>query len=157
MTRVHTVVLFLVGGCCVAFTGCSNPARERIIGEWAATSEMTEEDMAKMSPTDNPIAAKIGKLLMKSKRAEMAWEFSADDTVTASATLLGNSMTRSGSWRYVSGNENSTTIRVKFENEEPRELSFTFSDPDTVVAAPFSSGKWKWNGIIKFKRIAPSP
>ena len=111
--------------------------------------------MAEMTPTDNPIVAGIGKLLMKSMRAKMAWEFAADETLTASATLLGNSVTRSGSWRYVRGDENSTTIKVEFENEEPRELSFTFSDPNTVEAAPFSSGKW--NRIVKFKRVVPTP
>jgi hypothetical protein len=118
---------------------------------------MTEEDMEKMAPTDNPILAEFGNLLMKSMRAEMAWEFSADDTVAASATLLGNSVTRTGSWRYISGDENSTTIKVEFENEEPRELSFTFSDPNTIEATPFSSGKWKWNRIVKFKRVVPTP
>ncbi len=113
--------------------------------------------MEKMAPTDNPILAEFGNLLMKSMRAEMAWEFSADDTVAASATLLGNSVTRTGSWRYISGDENSTTIKVEFENEEPRELSFTFSDPNTIEATPFSSGKWKWNRIVKFKRVVPTP
>ncbi|MDP6466719.1 MAG: hypothetical protein QF918_03220 [Pirellulaceae bacterium] len=157
MSRVRAVVLFLVGGCFVALTGCSNPARERIIGNWEASFEMTEEDMEKMAPTDNPILAEFGNLLMKSMRAEMAWEFSADDTVAASATLLGNSITRTGSWRYISGDENSTTIKVEFENEEPRELSFTFSDPNTIEATPFSSGKWKWNRIVKFKRVVPTP
>ncbi len=157
LTRLRAVVLFLVGGCCFALTGCSNPARERIIGKWEATFEMTEEDMAEMTPTDNPIVAGIGKLLMKSMRAKMAWEFAADDTLTTSTSLLGNSDTRSGLWRFVSGDENSTTIKVEFENEDPHELRFTFSDPNTIEAVPYSNGKWMWNRIVKFKRVVPTP
>lgn len=153
MPGLRAVVLFLVGGCVIAMTGCSNPERERIIGKWEANIEMTEEDMAKLMPKDNPIAAGIGKLLMKSMRAEMAWEFAADDTVTATATLLGNTITRSGTWRYVSSDEDSTTIKVEFDNEEPRELSFTFSGRNTVEAAPFSSGKWKSDRVIKYRRV----
>ncbi len=151
--RVRAVVLFLVGGCSVAMTGCSNPARERIIGKWEANIEMTEEDIANRISQDSPFAARIGKLLMKSMRAEMAWEFAADDTVTASATLLGNSITRSGTWHYVSGDETSTTIKVEIENEEPRELSFTFTRRNTMEAAPISSGKWKWDRVIEYKRV----
>lgn len=71
MPRFHTAILFLVGGCCVAMTGCSNPAKERLIGKWKADVEMTEDEMASLMPKDNPIAARLGKLLMKSMRAEM--------------------------------------------------------------------------------------
>ena len=153
MTTVRAVVCFLVGGCCLALTGCSNPARDRIIGKWEANIEMTEEDMENLLPKDNPIAAGIGKLLMKSMRAEMAWEFAADDTVTASATLLGNSISRSGTWGYVSSDEQSTTVQVVLENEEPRELSFNFSGRNTMEAAPISSGKWKWDRVINYRRV----
>ena len=156
MPRICAVVLFLVSGCFVAMTGCSNPARDRIIGKWEANHELTEEDKAIVVPKDNRSAAGIGKLLMKSMRAEMAWEFAADDTVTASANLLGISITRSGTWRYVSSDEKSTTIEVEFENEEPSELSFTFSGRNTIEAAPITSGKWKWDRVIKYKRVPPS-
>jgi len=137
-------------------TGCSNPARDRIIGKWNAEIEMTDEDRANLLPKDNPIMARIGKVLMDSMRVEMAWEFSADDTVTASATLLGKSMTRSGTWRYIRSDEKSTTIKVEFENEEPREMIFTFSNRNTVEAAPFSLGKMKRDRIITYKRVAPT-
>ena len=153
MPRVRAVVLFLVGGCSVAMTGCSNPARDRMIGKWEASIEMTEEDMANLAPKDNQFATNIAKLLMESMRAEMTWEFAADDTVTASATLLGNSITRSGTWHYVSSDEKSTTIMVAIENEEPLEQRFTFPGRNTMEAAPILHGKWKSDRVIKYRRV----
>lgn len=128
-----------------------------MIGKWEASFEMSEEDLAKMTPADNPIVSEIGKILMKSIRAEMGWEFASDNTVTASATLLGNSVIRRGSWRFLSGDETTTKITVQFENEEPRELSFTFSDPDTLEVVPITSGKWQLTRMVKFKRVAATP
>jgi len=156
-SRVRGLVLFLVGGCCVALSGCANPSRERLIGKWEASFEMSEDDMANMTPTDNPLVASFGKLLMKSLRADINWEFAADNTAIVSATFMGNTVTRRGTWRFLSGDETTTKVEVKFENDEPREVSFTFSDPDTFEAAPLANGKWQINRLVKFKRAVATP
>lgn len=155
--HMRALVLFLIGGCCVAATGCSNPARQRMIGTWEADFEMSEDDLAKMTPAANPIVAGLGKLLMKSFRADMQWEFADDDTAIASATLLGNTKTWRGKWQFVSGDEKSTKLRITFENEEPFEITLAFSDPDTFEAAPLTSGKFQINQIVKFKRAVATP
>jgi hypothetical protein len=150
----RTVVLFLVGGCSAALTGCSNPARDRLIGKWEAGIEEGEEDVTKMTPTDNPIASRFGKVLMKSIQAEMSWEFASDNTVTATATLLGQPVTRRGTWQFVRGDEHESTITIQLEDEESRELTFTFSDSDTVEVEPFSSESLQLTRLVKFKRVA---
>lgn len=128
-----------------------------MIGKWEASFEMSEEDMAKMTPADNPIVAGLGKLLMKSFRADMQWEFAADQSAIASATLLGNTMTRRGSWRFISGDEKSTKLQITFENEQPFEIDLTFPDRDTFEAAPLASGKFQISQVVKFKRVVATP
>lgn len=153
-TRVGAIILLMLGGFGIAMSSRANPERQRMIGKWEASFEMTENDMAKMTPTDNPVVSGIGKLLMKSLRADIQWEFGADDTVNASATLLGNTVTRRGTWRFLRADEQSTTLEITFENDTPLEVDFSFSSPDTFVSAPPASGKWQLNRVVKFKRVA---
>ena len=155
-TRVRAIVLIL-SGCCVVMTGCSNPGRDRMIGKWEASVEMTEDEMANMMPSDNPIVAGLSKVLMKSMRAEIQWEFAADDSVSASGTGLGTTITRQGSWRFVSADETSTKLQILFDNEEAHEVTFTFLDPDTFEAALLVAGKLRLNRVVKFKRVVATP
>jgi len=150
---ISAIILLLLGGFGIAMSSRSNPARERMIGQWEASFEMTEKEMTKMTPTGNPIVSEFGRLLMKSLRADIHWNFKSDDTVHASAKLLGNTVTRQGTWRFVRADEKSTTLEVTFENDAPLEVSFAFSGPDTFEAAPLSNGKWQWNRVVKFKRV----
>ena len=128
-----------------------------MLGKWEGSFEMTAEDMSKMTPTDNPVVSGLGKLLMQSLRAEIDWEFAADNTVTASATLLGNTVTRRGTWQFLGGDDKTTKLQIAFENDEPRDVSFQFTGPDTFEAAPMATAKWQLNRVVKFKRVAATP
>jgi len=154
-TSLRVILFILASGYGLAMTGCSNPARDRMIGKWEASFEMTEDDMAQMTPTDNPVVAGLGKLLMKSLRAEIEWTFAADNTATATATLLGNTITRQGTWTFLSGDETTTKLLIEFDGDESHEVSFSFSGPDTFEAAPMANTKYQLNRIVKFKRVPP--
>lgn len=154
--RVRAMVL-LLGCCCVPLTGCSNPARDRMIGRWEASTELTEEDTAALMPTDNPIAAALGKVLLQKARAETQWEFAADDSVTAAVTWLGNAKTQTGSWRFLGGDSASTRLEIAFENHEPFEVNLAFSGRDNFEAASIVMHDVQLNRPIKFKRVITTP
>ena len=72
-------------------------------------------------------------------------------------TFLGNTVTKKGSWQFISGDEKTTTIQIKFGDDEAREVSFAFSDPDTFEAIPVATGKWQLDRVVKFKRVVATP
>ncbi len=139
----------------LAASGCAHPARQRLIGTWQVTFEMTQAELDEMTPNDNPFVAALGQVLMRTLRAEMQWEFRGDGTMSATGSLLGSSFTRAGTWKFLSGTAEATTISAQFEGEAPRELTFRFPDEDTLEAAPYVSGRWQLNRVVRFKRVPP--
>lgn len=154
--RVRAMVLFLMGGCCVAMTGCSNPAKDRLIGKWEASLEMTEDEMAKLMPSDSPIVTGLGKLFLQ-KLPTLQWEFAADGTATESITFLGATRAVKGSWRFLKGDATTTTIEVTLEGSASREVRLKFADPDTIESALLATKDVQINRAVKFKRVVQTP
>ncbi len=152
----HGGLIVLLGCCCLAAAGCSNPARQRMIGDWEATYTIDDEDLAKIMPSESGHALTYAKALMKTASADIHWEIAADETVTIAARLLGAEKRRTGTWRFLRADEDSTTLEIHFDEVDPVEVEFTFADPDTFVVAPIGLANFQLTREIRFKRVRPA-
>jgi len=128
-------------------TGCSPAAR--LVGKWQLdTSTVTNE----LSGGNQALAA-----LMNSVQAlSMDIEFKGDGNVIVTGSVLGQSRTVNGAWRYVKSEGDSLVLMMKAQNDPAeREFRVRLIGPDRMEMVPPS---WISNTTTKpmtFVRVVP--
>lgn len=149
------IAVVVIGVSTVSLSGCFDSPRQKLIGKWVMTFEMTQSDLSQMSPTENPLAASFAQLLMKTVQGEMTMDFRNNDALQITMAFLGNQFERPARWRVLESNGNTAKLEVSFaEGGEAAEWNITFIDENAFQTTPPPSAKWAGTKLVTFKRAA---
>lgn len=128
----------------LALTGC-NPAA-KLVGKWEVDMDQAKAQVDQ----SNPLAA-FAAGMMSMMKVEM--DFKADGTLTVGASVLGQSQTSTGSWKYVKTDGDAMVLSVKMEKDaQEREMRVKFKDEDHMEMAP-PVGSDQGQQALLFKRV----
>jgi hypothetical protein len=146
----YRVILIVVAGIALACAGCSPAAR--LHGQWQVDTNKLKSDLA--AAKDNPLAGLAAGFMAM---VEMNLEFKADGTCSGTATMLGQSKTAAGTWRYVENDGEVIVIAVKMDDQpEEREVRVKFSDDDHLeMVPPVDAAKAAGGTTLPFTRVKP--
>ena len=108
--------------------GCS-PAG-KLVGKWEADMSQVQ---AQIEKSGNPLAGALAGMLAMMK---VEAEFKADGTCTIGGSVLGQSGSNSGTWRYVKSEGSVLVLMVKGSGAEEKELRLNFVDNDHFEMVP---------------------
>jgi hypothetical protein len=109
-------------------TGCS-PAG-KLVGKWEADMSGVQSQIEK---SGNPLAGALAGMMSMLK---VEAEFKADGTCTIGGSVLGQSGSNSGTWRYVKTDGSVLVVMVKGNGAEEKELRLNFVDNDHFEMVP---------------------
>ena len=131
----------------LALTGC-NPAA-KVIGKWEVDMDQAKAQVDQ----SNPLAA-LAAGMMSMMKVEM--DFKADGGLAVNASVLGQSQSSTGTWKYVKTDGESMVLSVKMDNDpKEQELRVKFKDDDHMEMAPPVNNN-QGQQALPFKRVKPS-
>ncbi|MDX1948015.1 MAG: hypothetical protein SFU86_21630 [Pirellulaceae bacterium] len=132
----------------VAFVGC-NPAAP-IVGKWEIDAA------APTAPTDNPLAAAMAAGMLAMLKVDV--EFKADNTCSMTGQVLGQSLQKTGKWRYVKTDGDALVLMVHVDGDpNERELRVKVIDAEHLeMIPPAMSATPSPAAAYRFKRVKPT-
>ena len=136
-------------------SGCYDPNRQKLVGTWQVNLEMTEADLRNMSAFENPVVAAMGRTLMKAMQVAVELDLQQDGTLKTAVSMLGNTVTRTGTWRYVGSEGEAVTVSSQLEGDrKSQEWTIQFQGDDAFQTTPPIDGQLQINRLVTFRRAA---
>lgn len=130
-------------------TGCNNPA-SKLIGKWEADMSAVMADVqSQVEKSGNPLAGALAGMMSVVK---IEAEFKADGTCTIGGSVLGNSNSAAGKWRYLRSEGDDLVLMIKPDQSgEEKEVRVRIIDNDRfeMMADGETGGIQK----LPFKRV----
>jgi hypothetical protein len=142
--------ILLLAALALASAGC-NPAA-KLIGQWEVD---TTQLQAKLGETKgNPLGGMGASMLAM---FDFSIEFKSDGTCSAKVSILGQSNTVAGKWRFVKQDGDALVIAIKMDDKpDEREVRVRFSDNDHLeMEPPVSTGPAGEGKTLTFVRVKP--
>lgn len=149
-TLIHRLAGALVLAIAAAASvGCSPAAR--LHGKWEIDTPKLQASLN--GDKNNPLAGMASGIMSMFK---VSLEFKADGTCSAAASMLGQTKSNAGTWRFVKSDGDSIVIAAKMDDRTAeQEVRVRFIDDDHVEMAPPVSGT-EANRSLPFVRVKPT-
>lgn len=146
----------IVGG--ISVLGLYNPAKEKLVGKWDVSFEMTQTDLRQMGVTNNPLVAATAQTLVNTLQTKMRVEFHEDDTARLGVTTFGFLAEDSATWKVAGTEGEQVTIEIKFADEEtPKQWTVRFLDDNTFQMASPQGSRFPAGQMVVFRRAVTEP
>lgn len=142
----------------VSVSGLYNPTRNKLIGKWDVSFDLTQTDLRQMGVTNNPLLTATAQTLVKTMQAKMQVELRDDDTASLGVTTFGFTTGDSGTWKVASKDGDQITIEIKFSDDDaPKQWTVRFLDDNTFQMASPKDSRFPVGQMVVFRRAAAEP
>ena len=137
---------------CVLFAGCGSPA-DKLVGKWEIDkSKLTEsiggEQQGGMEEAMAKFAAGMVSMM------EMTFEFRSDHTCEIRISVMGQTKTEQGTWRFVKADGDVLTVAISKQGQDnAQEGDIKFLDHDTIEMQSPESAAPGGNRRIVLRRV----